>query len=91
MFLRLHPYCYPFRLDTLRAENPRTWFPLEPTDADLEPFGVVKVWPSPMPLHDPAVERCTEGEPEQQPDGSWRQTWDIIRNDPGPEQEWQVA
>jgi hypothetical protein len=91
MFLRHHPYCYPFRLDTLRAENPMTWFPLEPTDADLQPFGVVKVRPTPMPLHDPVLESCAEGQPEQQSDGSWCQTWYTIQNDQGPDQEWQVG
>ena len=81
----------PVTMDQLRAENPRTWFPLEPTDADLAGFGIARVRPTPIPPHDPTCERCAETAPRLGPDGVWLQSWEIIPNDPGPERDWHVA
>ena len=78
-------------MDELREENPLTWFPLEPTDADLLPFGVARVRPAPVPPHDPIAARCVQGQPQRQPDGSWRESWEIIENPPVDEREWSVS
>jgi len=90
MLIRLHTMQL-VTMDQLRDENPRTWFPLEPTDDDLAPFGVARVRPTSIPAHDPTCEWCTETTPRLGPDGAWVQSWEIIPNDPGPEQDWHVA
>jgi hypothetical protein len=91
MLILLHPLRYPYSLQELQRDHPLTWFPLEPTDSDLAPFRVARVMPAPMPRFDHPRERCVEVTPEQLPDGTWRQRWEVILNEPGPETAWAVA
>ena len=91
MLILLDPLRYPYSLQELRGSHPQTWFPLEPTDSDLAPFGVARVAPVPMPRFDHPRERCVEVMPEQLPDGTWRQRWEVMLNESGAETSWSVA
>lgn len=91
MLILLDPLRYPYSLEELRRDHPRTWFPMEPTSADLAPFGVARVMPTPMPPFDHPRERCIEVMPEQLPDDTWRQRWEVIVNESGPETGWDVT
>lgn len=77
-------------MDEVRSENPRTWFPLEPTDDDLAPFGVARIMPAPVPPYNPIAARCVQGQPRRQSDGSWRESWEIVENPPDDEREWSL-
>lgn len=59
--------------DTFRALNPLVSFPAILTQADVEPYGMNVIVPSPPPAGSPFYQ-ITEGAPEQV-NGVWTQTW----------------
>lgn len=66
---------YPYSLGRLRADNPQTSFPAEPSDALLAEFGIVPVAPSGRP-EVKAIEDVLEADP-MLINGVWTQRWSV--------------
>ncbi|MCP1318591.1 hypothetical protein [Halomonas sp. 707B3] len=66
---------YPYTLRMLKNDHPNVSLPSNPDDATLLALGAVRMQTIPRPTGDVV----TEGTPEQQPDGTWRQTW-VVRD-----------
>tara|TARA_R110000796_G_scaffold95459_3_gene200726 strand:+ start:17342 stop:17953 length:612 start_codon:yes stop_codon:yes gene_type:complete len=64
---------YPYTLRMLKKDNPLVSLPKNPSDETLASLNVAKLQTVPRPTGDVV----TEGAPEQQADGTWRQTWDV--------------
>lgn len=62
---------YPLTLRQVRQAVPNVSLPKEPDEATLNALGFATVQPKERPVGDVV----TEGAPEKQSDGTWRQTW----------------
>lgn len=62
---------YPYTLRMLKNDHPNVSLPSNPDDATLLALGAVSVQAVPRPTGDVV----TEGTPEKQTDGTWRQVW----------------
>ena len=72
---------WPYSLLQLRADEPTKSFSDNPSEAELELFGVFQVVPTQPPIFDPATHRLMEVQPVLT-DGSWRQTWELVELTP---------
>lgn len=81
---------HPYTLAQLRADNPSTSFPLNPTAADLAPFHVAPVEAVEPPAHNPRVKRAVEQPPVLQ-SGKWKQVWTIRDATPAEIEEWDLS
>lgn len=66
---------YPYSINQLRADNPQTSFPADPTTALLEEWGVYPVTSRPRPTAD-HTKTVTELQPEMV-EGVWTQVWTV--------------
>lgn len=82
---------YPYSLWDLREREPNVSFPVSPAPADLAPFGVFPVTPTPPPDVNPRTERLVEGEPMDRGDGTWAQTWTVLAATPEEIAAWDAA
>jgi|GEM_PF-1528013 len=71
---------YPYTLDELRADNPRTSFPAVIPPAALADFGVVEIVQTGQPAHDPLMQTVEESLPALIA-GVWTQAWKVRNAD----------
>lgn len=64
---------YPYTLRMLKNDNPNVSLPSNPGDVTLEALGAARV----QIVARPTGDVITEGQPTQQQDGAWLQTWDV--------------
>lgn len=67
---------YPYSFQQLKNDNPQTSFPITPTNALLQEFGVYDVVEA-QPQYDQATHRVEEATPTLV-DGVWTQAWNIV-------------
>ena len=67
---------YPYTLDELRADNPRTSFPAVIPPAALAEFGAVEIAQTGQPAHDPLTQVVEEAMPVLI-NGAWTQVWSV--------------
>lgn len=65
---------YPLTLQHLKDENPDVSFPVSFTEA----AGYARVETTPRPDFDPVTQKCREGQPAQNAEGVWQQTWVVV-------------
>lgn len=68
---------YPYSFGQLKADNPQTSFPADPSTELLEYYGVYEVALADQPTYDTATHRVEEGTPALA-NGAWTQTWNVI-------------
>jgi len=72
MYIKTETLDYPLTLRQIRQAVPNVSLPKEPDEATLNALGYATVQPTERPTGDVV----TEGKPEKQVDGTWRQVWD---------------
>ena len=76
-YIRLSNQEYPIYLRVIKAENPQTSFPANPSDEQLQPYGFAGVNESAPPAYNTDIEKITEIAPTN--DGlQWNQVWSIF-------------
>jgi len=68
---------YPYTLDQLRTDHPKTSFPLAPSADDLLAFHVVPVETTPEPGANARTQQVSELMPVYNA-GRWEQAWEVI-------------
>lgn len=67
---------FPYSMEKLRSDNPRTSFPFVMSDLELREWGVHLVTEAPAPAFNEATEQLEHKDPELV-DGSWVVGWNI--------------
>ena len=73
MYINTETLDYPLTLRQVRQAVPNVSLPKQPDEATLNALGFATVQPTERPTGDVV----TEGAPQLQADGTWRQTWDV--------------